>query len=268
MKTRIITSLVAASVALVILLFLPPWCVNIFMAVLAAVAVYELANALKLTAHYGILAWCMLMALTMPFLGFFRTGVTMPILILFAFGLAALLLYYHQKVSVTSVLALGFLTLFAGFGFTAIAFLRYESHGLAYVFFALLAAWMSDTGAYFTGYFLGKHKLCPIISPKKTVEGFVGGILFSILICTVCGIIYGAVADVAVCWWRVALLAGVASPVSVMGDLFASVIKRQNDIKDYGHIFPGHGGIMDRFDSVIFVAPLVWAAITWLPLIG
>ncbi|MBQ7302408.1 MAG: phosphatidate cytidylyltransferase [Clostridia bacterium] len=268
MKTRVITGLVAAAAALVVLLLLPYWAVNILVAILAAVAVYELANALKLSKNYGVLAWCMLLALSMPFWGFLQTKWIAPILLVFVFGLAAMLLLYHQKVSAASVLALGFLTLFVGFGFTALALLRQSNFGLAYVFFALMAAWMSDTGAYFSGYLFGKHKLCPIISPKKTVEGFVGGILFSILICTVSGIIYGAAADVAVCWWRVALLAGIASPISVMGDLFASVIKRQNDIKDYGNLFPGHGGVMDRFDSVIFVAPLVWVTINWLPLIG
>ena len=270
MKTRVITGVVAGAAALVVLLLLPPLAINILVALLAAVAVYELANALKLSKQYGILAWCMLLAAVMPFLGFLQTKWVAPILLVFVFGLAALLLLYHQKVAAASLLAFGFLTLFVSFGFTSLALLRHsnEKVGLAYLFFTLLAAWMSDTGAYFTGYLFGKHKLCPIISPKKTVEGFAGGILFSILICTVSGIIYGAAADVEVCWWRVALLAGIASPISVMGDLFASVIKRQNDIKDYGNLFPGHGGVMDRFDSVIFVAPLVWVAIAWLPLIG
>ena len=120
-------------------------------------------------------------------------------------------------------------------------------------------AWISDTGAYFAGTFFGKHKLCPEISPKKTVEGFFGGIVTDIVIMTVFSLIYSLVTGVHVHYWWLIFTAAVCSVISVLGDLSASILKRQQGLKDYGNIMPGHGGVMDRFDSVLFTVPAFYA---------
>ncbi len=138
-----------------------------------------------------------------------------------------------------------------------------DAHGMLYVVLGLCGAWIADSGAYFAGVTLGKHKLCPVISPQKTVEGFVGGLLAnSIVFVLICAgyafLVKGTANAVEVRYVEIALLGLLCAAVSVLGDLSASVIKRQKGIKDYGTIMPGHGGLMDRFDSVLFVLPMLY----------
>lgn len=117
----------------------------------------------------------------------------------------------------------------------------------------VLTALGTDAMAYFSGYLLGKHKLCPKISPKKTVEGAIGGVLGSIILCTIFG--YFIADDLLV---DCIIIGFCGSIVAQLGDLVASIFKRKMGIKDYGSLIPGHGGILDRFDSVLFTAPFVY----------
>jgi phosphatidate cytidylyltransferase len=121
------------------------------------------------------------------------------------------------------------------------------------VWLIFIAAFGTDSMAYFTGYAIGKHKLAPKISPKKTIEGSVGGILGSVLLCGLFG--YFVIPRLLVHCIVIGVLGGV---ISQLGDLTASIFKRKMGIKDYGNLIPGHGGILDRFDSVLFTAPLVY----------
>ncbi len=125
-----------------------------------------------------------------------------------------------------------------------------------FIWIVVIAAFGSDICAYFTGYFLGKHKMAPNLSPKKTIEGAVGGLAGSSLLAWLFGVIF--MKDMAVVCLLLGLFGGAAG---MAGDLTASMFKRKMGIKDYGTLIPGHGGIMDRFDSVIFVAPVVYYAI-------
>ena len=121
------------------------------------------------------------------------------------------------------------------------------------IWIVVIAAFGSDICAYFTGYFLGKHKMAPNLSPKKTIEGAVGGLLGSSLLSWVFGLIF--MKDMAVVCLVLGLVGGAAG---MAGDLTASAFKRKMGIKDYGNLIPGHGGIMDRFDSIIFTAPVIF----------
>lgn len=121
------------------------------------------------------------------------------------------------------------------------------------IWLIVITAFGTDIMAYFSGYLLGKHKLCPHISPKKTIEGSIGGILGSVILSGVFGYIF--MPDVLVHCLIIGLLGGV---ISQLGDLTASVFKRKMGIKDYGNLIPGHGGILDRFDSVLFTGPMVY----------
>ncbi len=121
------------------------------------------------------------------------------------------------------------------------------------VWLIVLAAFGSDVSAYFTGMTIGRHKLCPKISPKKTIEGAIGGVVGSILVCGIFGF-YFANQYLVHCL----AIGAIGAVISQCGDLTASIFKRKMGIKDYGNLIPGHGGILDRFDSVLFTAPLIY----------
>lgn len=132
---------------------------------------------------------------------------------------------------------------------------RFLENGIVFVWLIFIGAWGSDTCAYCVGKLCGKHKLPSALSPNKTIEGCLGGILGAALI----GFLFAfAVMSDSSYWWKFALIGGVSSVISQIGDLTASAIKRNHDIKDYGKLIPGHGGILDRFDSIIFIAPIVY----------
>ena len=143
---------------------------------------------------------------------------------------------------------------------------RQGEYGLLYVVLGIAAAWISDVGAFCAGKLFGKHKLCPQVSPKKTVEGVVGGfflnLLFMLLVGVLAPVIYG---DARVSFLSLVLLAAGGTAISILGDLSFSLVKRGCGIKDFGKVIPGHGGILDRFDGVIFTAPYTYFLLSVLP---
>ncbi len=270
MKTRIITGVVAAA-ALLVVLFLP-WTIvlTVGTALICGIAVYEVLAATKMIRHRGLKVLAIAFALVAPF--FDRMTPVAVVAICFGYILAAILLHlrYHDALPLEKVGGVFLLSVMIAISLSSLSYLRNAgTHGLFYVFLALIISWMSDIGAYFIGTFFGKHKLCPNISPKKTVEGLIGGIGFSILISLFAGFIYQAffLSEGAVSYWTIFGLALIGAPLSVIGDLFASLIKRRCGVKDFGNLFPGHGGVMDRFDSLLFVLPLVYFAVRFLPII-
>lgn len=133
----------------------------------------------------------------------------------------------------------------------------YGDHGKLLIWILLIIAWGTDISAYFVGVFFGKHKIMPRLSPKKTWEGFFGGLAGSTILMTVYGILISNRFET-FDWWVYSILGLVLSLVAQFGDWFASSIKRKVNIKDFGNILPGHGGFIDRFDSIIFIIPLVY----------
>ncbi|MDD6690039.1 MAG: phosphatidate cytidylyltransferase [Clostridium sp.] len=161
-------------------------------------------------------------------------------------------------------------SIFAGalvpFGFSVFIRLRdmfqIEQFGIYLIFYGLICALATDSGAQLTGMAFGKHKMSPNISPKKTVEGAIGGLIFSLILNAVAMILYNRLADFKMDEFAVTVLLAACLPVSflgMMGDLSASVLKRNFGVKDFGKIFPGHGGVMDRFDSSMFTLPVTYA---------
>lgn len=159
------------------------------------------------------------------------------------------------KVAAQQGIRLGFGSVYVPLMLAPLLWLRREDDGLAYIFFILAVTWLGDTGAYFAGRVAGKTPLFPRVSPKKTVEGLIGGLLLSV----VGGCVVKAVSGMALSWVEVALLAAVLDIAGVVGDLAESLLKRAWGVKDSGWIMPGHGGILDRIDSLLFSAPLFWA---------
>lgn len=142
-----------------------------------------------------------------------------------------------------------------------------DKHGIVFLILGLCGAWIADSGAYFAGTFFGKHKLCPEISPKKTVEGFIGGIISTALVFVLFNAVYVnfiSSEKLNVNYILLAFTGAACAVIGTVGDLAASMIKRQCGIKDYGNIMPGHGGMMDRFDSVLFVMPTFYAFLSFM----
>ena len=131
--------------------------------------------------------------------------------------------------------------------------------GLWTLVLVLICAWGSDVFAYFTGRFFGRHKLIPEVSPKKTVEGAIGGVVCATGIAVLYGFIVSSATSLTPDYIVLAVCGFLLSAVSQVGDLIASLIKREHGIKDYGNIFPGHGGVMDRFDSVLSITTVLMA---------
>ncbi|TAA67488.1 phosphatidate cytidylyltransferase [Planococcus salinarum] len=142
-------------------------------------------------------------------------------------------------------------TLYVGMGFLYL--IETREAGLAYLIYALLVVWFTDSGAYFTGRKFGKRKLWPEISPNKTVEGFIGGIIYAI----VAALVFDFFVDLDYPIYIIIIVTVIASVFGQMGDLVESALKRHFNVKDSGEILPGHGGILDRFDSILFVMPLL-----------
>ena len=275
MKTRILSALVGIVVLLGVLFCPLTWVFSVAAAILAMIAVWELLRNTGLVSRNGLVLCAMLFAglevlscsyAEQLYAAHFICG-WLPLILLVGFTLVVTMMIVEERCDVTKSVGVRawVFTLYGTLGFVALARLRLMQDGLAYVLLPLVISWMSDTGAYFTGYFFGKHKMAPVISPKKTWEGFFGGWVVSVGCAALFGVAYQAVAGVTLAvspLWMVALALPLA-PLSVCGDLLASRIKRRYGIKDYGTIMPGHGGVMDRFDSVVMIAPILWILL-WL----
>ena len=161
-------------------------------------------------------------------------------------------------VKIVDAMVCAVMTVYISFGFSSLVLLRDRDFGIVLLFLALLIPLISDAMAYFIGVFFGKHKLIPDVSPKKTIEGAIGGIVGVCVIVCIFGLImqfgFGKVPNYPI----LLLLVFVGSIVGMCGDLIASLLKREYKIKDFGKFFPGHGGVMDRFDSIVAVSTFMY----------
>lgn len=143
-------------------------------------------------------------------------------------------------------------------GLISLVLLRNIEYGVYLYLIPFVGPWVSDTFAYFGGRLFGRHKLIPSVSPKKTVEGAVCGVVFCTAVCSVYGIVIRNYSGINYPVWAFIVMGAIVAVVSQVGDLIFSLIKRRYNVKDYGMILPGHGGVLDRFDSVISTAPLLF----------
>ena len=268
MRTRLITAAVALCVLIPVLIFSDTWLFPIAVSVFCLMALFEMFRCVKLSGNLWITLPIYLSAAFLVIgvrlfksqLGFdtwtFIARVAVPCMLLVTLYLFAVLVFAKGKVAVDSIAIAGFMSLYIVSAFMAILFLRDSASGAYTYLLIFIGAWITDSFAYFTGLLFGKHKLIPEISPKKTVEGSIGGILF----CGAAFIIYGvAITHFVESATRMNLgllfcYGVIVSVVSQIGDLSLSAVKRQYGIKDFGKLFPGHGGVLDRFDSILAVS--------------
>ena len=281
MKQRLITAAFGIPVLLVFLFFYNTILLNIMMSVIAVLAVYEVLITTKIVSSRLLFAICAAFAAGVPFfhLSHFRL-LGAVLCFLFLLFLFVFLMAKHETVHLGQIGTVFMLTLFMSFGFSCIVFIRDRcqndvgtDRGLFYILLVFIGAWITDAGGYFTGRYLGRRKLAPLISPKKTVEGAVGGLLSTIVFFALAGFAYTEYGEyihspVTVNYFFLLVTAVLSGVTAILGDLSASIIKRESNIKDYGNIIPGHGGILDRFDSVLFVAPMIFILMQVLPAVA
>ncbi len=284
MKTRIISGAVLIAVIAAVLTLaktVSPYFITVFIAAATAIAVFELLrNAAKVRSAVAV-SGSMIYAFAMIFLldkgiaskiakyylssyaelsglkGFFISNWSfLPFalsVIYFVFATAAVL-KLHSEFPLERIAVFTSMPIFLCYAFSTLGSIINRNNGIYYLLLLLDFSAVCDTGAYFTGSTLGKHKLCPEISPKKTVEGALGGIISSLVVALVLVLAFNRTEHIA----STMLLTVPMCVLGMLGDLFASAIKRSSQIKDYGTLIPGHGGILDRFDSILMIAPVLY----------
>lgn len=265
MKQRLISAFFAI-ILLVIVLLSNQYVFDIAVVFIASMAIYEVVSALGLK-EYKIMS---AIALVMPIalLLVFYTGGKYITATVYLFIAAFLLTMLFQHGRYTFDIAAKFIavSLMISLMFIHVIFIRHLENGVLNVFIVLIGSWITDSCAYFAGYAFGKHKLAPSISPKKTIEGSVGGILGVSVILTAYAHVAANIFNITANISSAIIIGLICGVISQLGDLCASVIKRENNVKDFGNIMPGHGGVMDRFDSFLFVAPAVYYLLEVLPI--
>ena len=278
MLKRVITAIVAICVLIPCLILSDTIIFPIACSIVALIALYEITGCIGvrkkwlisgMTFLYGALVCVVVIAY---FVGVknsaeFYSIFSMEKLVVMMFGATFAYIFLTCCFTMLTLGEIKFLqaaeliawTLYIMIGIMSIALLRRQGDAGVYLYgLIFIGAWMTDTGAYFVGVLFGKYKLIPEVSPKKTIEGAFGGILGCIAGFVLYGFIIQSVCDVKVNYIAMIVIAAVIAVVSQFGDLVASYIKREREIKDFGFIFPGHGGVLDRFDSIIAVAPSIY----------
>ena len=269
MKTRIIAAVVLLPLLLLVVLVLPKIFTAVLFGLMAAIAARELLGGTGLVKHSRLVAYAMVMAFFVPIwssMQIVHSLVLLGALVFFAvlFGelLYAKATLKFEEMAVTAVAAM-----LIPFLLAATIRLHSRTYGRILILLPFVISFMSDTCAYFVGRAFGKHKLAPVISPNKTVEGLFGGMLGGVIGVIIYCVVLQQILDLQIRYLFVAVYGVLGSLGAVFGDLCFSAVKRQTGIKDYGNLIPGHGGILDRFDSMIVVAPLVELLMLYIPLV-
>lgn len=274
MKQRVLSGVVIAVVAISVLLLMNTVVFPIVWTVLAVMAVYEIEKVTRIKNKALVvlsLAFSALFCLNECF-GFAEVSYSV-VLAIYVLIMLTIMLIGYDITKFEHVAVAFFASVAVPFAFSIFVYLRdinvhsdgkfSKTEGVYLILLVLVCSWLTDVFAYFTGRAFGKHKLCPKISPKKTVEGAIGGIIIPAII----NIIVLAVFEkfffdgTVIPYWAMLIISPVLSIASMLGDLSASTIKRNFGVKDFSNLIPGHGGIMDRFDSCLFVLPAIYAIV-------
>lgn len=272
LRTRVISSIIGLSVLIgVVLLGREAFALGVF--VIALIGMYEYFNAVSSAGYKPIRVLGYISCLPIAFIGVYGKFDTLQgyanlfksinyfsfAVYLIVIALFSVEVFRHNRYNIVDIALTVLGMIYISFLFSFIVLTRNLINGGLYIWFIFIGAWATDTAAYFAGRFFGKIKVLPEVSPKKTLEGSIGGIIGSPLAITLYGFILnktGYIGEISI--YHFAIMGILSGVISQLGDWAASAIKRDMDIKDYGNIFPGHGGVLDRFDSIMFIAPLIY----------
>lgn len=269
MKTRTITGLILIVLMFLVIFLAPVWAIPVFISLLSAIGVYEMLYTSGYIKTRRIVLYCMFVSILIPiwiFLGSAETGLV-AILFFFVFLLSLEALTGTADYSFEKLAIAFFAGVVIPFFFSSLLRIYFMANGKFYLVAVFLATFSSDVFALLFGMKFGKTKLSPTISPNKTVEGSIGGLVMSPVILILFGLLLQKYFEFEVSFLRLALYGAAGAFSGQIGDLSMSYIKRQFRLKDFGNVFPGHGGILDRFDSVLFAAPFLELIILLFPAI-
>ncbi len=271
MKTRVLVGVIAIPLIALLIMFAPVWAIGIVIGAVAAIGAWELLNCVcpqlpVRMVYYAIFGAFFLTVGTS--IGYYvlveRFVLWFLVLVMFCELMGSF--FRTEKMEFEPVV----MVLFAGYIlpmlFTSLLRIYMMDNGKVLLLMPFIIAFASDSFAYFCGMFLGKHKLAPELSPKKTIEGSAGGFIGTILCMVLFGFVMQAY-EFKVDFLILVVYGFLGSLAGQLGDLSFSAIKRLHNIKDYSNVIPGHGGILDRFDSMLFVAPLIELLMLWVPAI-
>lgn len=264
MLKRTLTGAVLVAILIPVFIFYDTAALPALFAFISAVAMFETARCVGISdkKHLTVTLPAYLIAAILPFYQYFLGKNGRPAVV----AAAALVVFAIYALSVFGVIKnklspmTQFITMLiyvSGASVSVVAFSHEENGGFV-LLFLFLGSWLTDTFAYLCGTFFGRHKLIPKVSPKKTVEGSVGAIFFTLVAFALYAVLLSSVTELTPNYLAFVLTGFLLAVLSQIGDLNASFIKRAYGIKDYGNIFPGHGGVLDRFDSVIAIAPVIY----------
>lgn len=266
MLTRVISSLIGLPI-FVFLALSGGIILKIGILIASLIGLYEFYNAfykekksIIYVGYFFSLVYMIFLSQIINESNYFNIFVSLFIVIILVF-----IVVFHSKFNINDALITFFGFFYVSFLISHIYLVREFDNGIFFVWLIFISAWGCDTGAYFVGVTMGKHKLIPQLSPKKTVEGFFGGIITASLLAVIYGFFVKKYFNLDFDLVKISLLTcSLGSAFSQIGDLSASAIKRYTKIKDFGYLIPGHGGILDRFDSVLFTAPVVYYIVFFL----
>ena len=271
MIPRILVAVVAIPIIIIMILLPPVWVLGILCGAGAAVSAWEFLQCTLKHPSHRFAAYAAVVAFCIPFLCVYYSPGLVHIILMFLLLVVTsveLMLSFRKKE--TLKLDCLTLTLIGGCVFpimlSTLVLLGLREHGGVYALLPFVVCFSSDSGAYFAGVFLGKHPLTPRLSPKKTLEGSAGGFVAAILFTLLYGLILSAV-GYTVRFAVMGVYGYLGSLASQAGDLSFSAVKRLCGVKDYGKLIPGHGGMLDRLDSIIWAAPLLYLLVLWVPAI-
>ena len=262
MKTRIITAVVLLCIFFPIIWFSDTIIFPIAAGIVALIGVYEYLKCIGYGKKPVVYIPACTASALLPFCAHYSNGViylliTVAICAIYMFYLFAYAVFCRGREKFSDVAGAWAGVFYILLAFVCLVVIRREENGEYLYLLAFIGAWVTDTFAYFSGWLFGKHKLIEEISPKKTVEGSIGGIIFCVASFILFGYIVGRRIDAEPNYILFAITGFFVSIIAQIGDLVFSLIKREHGVKDYGKIFPGHGGVLDRFDSVIPVCVAV-----------
>ena len=269
MKTRIIAGSSLTAVLFFLVFVAPKGLAAVIYGLMMAVGAYELLYGTGIVRHTRLVLYSCGMAFIITLWSYNKAihSHLLLLLLLFTAVLFIEMMADHVKVRI-EMLAMCFMGGFVvPFLLTAVIRILSWKMGRYYIMMPFVIACVNDAGAYFVGMLFGKHKLAPVISPKKTVEGLFGGMAFAVLFMIGYCLILQLTADFRINYFYAFVYGVLGAGVGAFGDLCFSIIKRQTGIKDYGNLIPGHGGILDRLDSMMMVAPLIEALLILMPVV-